>query len=340
MKSFNPAISFVRVVAMLSIIVGHICTEYRINTFQFGGIGVEIFLFISGYLYGTREINNYVQWGIKRWKRLIPPLWYAVAICTFVTILMGASMKWTVILTYIFCAQGIGRIVIKNRMQTLLGMGQTWFLTILVVCYILMLLLKKFPKIEKHIDEHRGLYVLGSVFLQITLCYVGIQIVYFLQFFIGYFLSKKDTDQTQNAWVNRRSVVALMVASIISAGVRLWTNRCIDGTILYDRVVARWSFCIISIWLISIMVLVCKKEWAERMVKSRIWALIDIMSYPLFLAHYMFLTGEMKVMNWLNGIAVQLIAFCFLTFIVAVCITLLTEWRSIGKIRKSNQVGV
>lgn len=43
MKKFNPAISFIRVVAMLSIILGHVCTEYGINTYQFGGIGSKYF---------------------------------------------------------------------------------------------------------------------------------------------------------------------------------------------------------------------------------------------------------------------------------------------------------
>lgn len=38
MKRFNPAISFIRVIAMISIILEHICTEYKINTYQFGGM--------------------------------------------------------------------------------------------------------------------------------------------------------------------------------------------------------------------------------------------------------------------------------------------------------------
>lgn len=37
MKSRNNAISFIRVIAMLSIIIGHWCTYKGINTFQLGG---------------------------------------------------------------------------------------------------------------------------------------------------------------------------------------------------------------------------------------------------------------------------------------------------------------
>ena len=63
MNKYNPAISFIRVTSMFSIILGHVCTEYGINTYQFGGIGVERFLFLSGYLYGTKYISDYRKWG-------------------------------------------------------------------------------------------------------------------------------------------------------------------------------------------------------------------------------------------------------------------------------------
>ena len=339
MKSFNPAISFVRVIAMLSIILGHVCTEYGINTFQFGGIGVEIFLFISGYLYGTKEINSYLHWGIKRWNRLIPPLWCAVAICAMITVVTGFSFEWKSLLLYVFCIQGISRILYLVKIPTLLGMGQTWFLTILIVCYIIMLLLKRFPKLEKNIDEHKAIYFLGAVIIQVLLCFVGIQIVYCLQFFMGYFLSKKDLNHAQNAWVTRPHVIMLTLFSVVSAAVRVVANQYIDGTILYDRIIARWSFCIISIWLIAILVLLCKKARIGQMVESRTWMLIDVMSYPLFLAHYMFLTGEMRVMIWLEKSICQLLAFVILTFLVATVITFLTEWKTVKRIIKSNRAG-
>lgn len=153
MKKFNPAISFIRVLAMFSIILEHICTEYGINTYQFGEIGVEVFLFLSGYLYGNKNIPHYTKWGY-RWKRLIPPLWCAVAICLMITIVLKAPFKWDSIVTYLFCVQGINRIAFNIQIPTSLGMGQTWFLTILVVSYVLMIALKRLPIIETGITKN------------------------------------------------------------------------------------------------------------------------------------------------------------------------------------------
>ena len=63
MKNFDFRISFVRVLAMLSVILGHWCSFAGIYTYQLGGIGVQIFIFLSGYIYGQKDIPNIMAWG-------------------------------------------------------------------------------------------------------------------------------------------------------------------------------------------------------------------------------------------------------------------------------------
>ena len=45
---------------MISIIIGHWCTFAGIYIYQLGGIGVEVFLFLSGYIYGQKKIPNLI----------------------------------------------------------------------------------------------------------------------------------------------------------------------------------------------------------------------------------------------------------------------------------------
>ena len=61
---FDPRISVIRVCAMLSIIAGHWLSMQNINHFQFGAIGVEIFFFVSGYLYSDKKIHNVKDWEL------------------------------------------------------------------------------------------------------------------------------------------------------------------------------------------------------------------------------------------------------------------------------------
>ena len=261
-----------------------------------------------------------------------PPLWCAVIICLVITIIMKAPVDWKSVLTYFLCAQGVSRVTFNFGVSTLLGMGQAWFLTVLVVCYVLMLVLKKNPSFENYVKKYESMVCVIAVVLQIALCYVGVQIIYFLQFFVGYFLSKLDTEGRQNNWISKKVFIYLTVASIILGGARLIANRYLDGTIFYNRIIARWSFSIIAIWLIAVLIIICKAKWAEKMVQSKPWKLLDLTSYPLFLTHYMFLTGPMKVMGWLPSVPLQLTVFAMLTALTAVIITVLTTRKNLIEI--------
>ena len=329
MKRFSPAISFIRVIAMLSIILGHICTAYSINTYQFGGIGVEIFLFISGYLYGNMTIPNSTDWWRKRWKRLIPALWCSAGICLAITIALKDSFDWKAVITCLFCVQGVSHIAFNMRIPALSGMGQTWFLTVLVVCYILILALKKYKRVEDKIGKTIIPSAVTAVAAQISLCFIGIQIIYILQFFIGYFLCRADTAENQNAWVNKKTVAGFTVASAVFAVLRLAAKRYIDETILYDRIISRWSFAVIAIWLIMIQILMCRCGRVKKLVHSRTWRLLDMASYPLFLSHYMFLTGPMKVMNWFGSLPLQFMMFAVFTILTAFIIIVLTAGKQL-----------
>lgn len=74
-------ISYLRVFAMILILACHIVQEHNnvyINmTAQFLNVGVSIFIIISGYLYGKKEIKEeYFKWIIKRAKRILIPMYF------------------------------------------------------------------------------------------------------------------------------------------------------------------------------------------------------------------------------------------------------------------------
>ena len=283
-------------------------------------------------IYTAPNIYQTIENGGVRWKRLIPPLWCAVAICLGVTIALSAPVEWASLLSYLLCIQGIGNIAFRVMVPTLPGMGQTWFLTILLACYVLMLLLKRHQKLEIAISKKWIASSFVAIIAQIGLSYIGIQTVYILQFFIGYFLSKIDTNEVQNKWVSRKSIIILTISSVVLGILRLLANRYIDGTIFYDRIIARWSFSVIAIWLIAVQIIVCRSALAEKLVKSKVWRILDIASYPLFLTHYMFLTGPMKVMEWFKGTSLQITMFIIFTVLSAGIITIVSSRNSIGEI--------
>lgn len=64
------SISILRVIGMISIVLCHFFGWLKINALaQFLNYGVYLFLFISGYLYANKQIDNYKQWIVTRLKK-------------------------------------------------------------------------------------------------------------------------------------------------------------------------------------------------------------------------------------------------------------------------------
>lgn len=190
----NDTISFIRVIAMMSIVIGHICTWNNIPTYQLGAIGVEVFLFISGYLYGNKKIENRRKWLINRGCRILIPFWILAAFLSLVMLIKGDVING---IKQIFCAalnlQGFRYLLpgFDVKLHFIGGIGHCWFVTMIMFCYVLTALIKG-SRIERRIDCRLGLAIGLAITLQIVLAYLGIQISYIIQFFVGYFYRRSE----------------------------------------------------------------------------------------------------------------------------------------------------
>lgn len=242
--------------------------------------------------------------------------------------ILGYDVTVNAALVYFLNVQGIDRIFRNLSLPVLKGMGQTWFLSVLVICYIIMLVLKKKPMIEKKIREHSKLAFLCSVLCQIVLSFVGIQIIRPLCFFYGYFWNKEKL----NMPMKKYSILTLLL--VMLTAMRFVTHILCDGSILYDYIVFGWSFVALAIWLIvtAIKVLDYIPQAISKIVSSRAWKILDIMTYPLYLTHYLFTSGEFAVIHWVNGLIGQIVVFVVLTCITAFLVLLFTDYKVVKKI--------
>lgn len=248
--------------------------------------------------------------------------------CILLRLFFRYDVTVSAAIVFFFNLQGIDRIFRNISLPVLKGMGQTWFLSVLVICYIIMLVLKKRPLIEKKVREHiKGAFVC-SVLCQIVLSFVGIQIIRPLCFFYGYFWSKEKL----NMQIKKYSILTLLL--VMLTAVRFITHAFYDNSILYDYIVFGWSFVALAIWLIvtAIKVLDYIPQAISKIVSSRAWKILDLMTYPLFLTHYMFTSGEFAVIHWVNGLIGQIVVFVVLTCTTAFLVLLFTDYKVVKKI--------
>ena len=268
--------------------------------------------------------------GGYRWIRLVPPLWVTVIIYLIICLGVNIDIERTALITYFFNLQGIQNVFRFISLPVFKGLGQTWFVTVIAFCYILMVAFKKAVKIECWIDQHLAISLLVGVALQVGFSYLGIQLSYFLQFFIGYFVTRKTDGK--NEWIHMKSFTFVTVFTIILAGLRLYARQTIDGTVLYDMVIARLSFNALAIWLIMLMVKICNLSIIQKMARRKIWRLLDLASYPLFLTHYMFLQGPFRISGVIDSMVLQLLVFIVLTIVSASVVMIITDRKSILKV--------
>lgn len=104
-KQESVAISYLRVTAMTFIVVCHFMQALASHWAWVFNIGVQIFLLISGFLYGHKHVDNWLNWYKKRFVRIYVPFFlFFVAVLPLYAVTDKISVKQ--IIVYVANLQG------------------------------------------------------------------------------------------------------------------------------------------------------------------------------------------------------------------------------------------
>ncbi len=105
-KPESTAIAHLRAIAMLLIVVCHICQSYNTGWEYLLNIGVQIFFLISGVLHGLKGIDNVRSWYRSKFIKIFVP-YYIYLLCVLPIFALfttnGISFRQTLI--YLFDIQ-------------------------------------------------------------------------------------------------------------------------------------------------------------------------------------------------------------------------------------------
>lgn len=118
----SSAITLVRVFAMCSIVLCHFQQALEIKWAWVFNVGVQIFFVLSGYLYGHKDIDNWIKWFIQRFIKLYVPLYiYTTIALTFILYLSDTPVSWI----HYLKAGGVS------------GLNHLWFMKAIALCYLI-----------------------------------------------------------------------------------------------------------------------------------------------------------------------------------------------------------
>lgn len=279
----NPSVSAARLIAMGLIISCHMLQYYDNELCRWLNVGVHVFFIISGYLYGSKEIDNptFIKKGFI--KILVPYYIFILASVLIYTLFAPNFLSFVSVFKAVLCA------------GTIKGLAHLWFIGYILFCYLLTPYLVWLRKIAN--DKS----LLGTI-LFFSVLIVFIQLIgfaydsyfrpdrvtcYIIGFFIPSILQKTNHNtKIVLLWITILLAIIVNCARIYFnyISVLFIPHALITILIIYGQF-------LLGLMLFSIMLTVLKLNYC-RLLK---WS--DKYSYSVYLVHLLFVLSPFTLMK-------------------------------------------
>ncbi len=301
----NLSISLIRIMAMTMILCDHIILHLQFPLrnliLQVMNSGVLIFVFISGYLYGNKKIENWKRWFQKRVVKICIPVWIFMLIDFLIEAAVWHHFDFRDV--FIFSVQMEGIVTVHAW-----GGGHLWFVTLILICYLITPILQwvKAQKPKKII----AIMTLAIAFpLQIVLAYstnIGMTTGHSLSwcviaigvYIVGYFVGNRLLPEQTS--IQRIGIITTF--AVVAAVIVLISNQRFDGEIIYDRIIIYYGLLIIDFWICAVLYWI-----GERIRSNKIKQLInhfDSVSYEIYIVHVLVMNlfyGRFNTLVYIMG---------------------------------------
>lgn len=322
---FNPSISLCRAAGVTLIILCHIASSLGMSALgQLLQTGVQLFLFISGFLYSNKKIDNGKKWIYHRFLRVCMPCYLWLICILGIALLRGQAISAFSVLLYFLNLQGYHYIfAFLPQMSGIEGLTHLWFITVIMVCYLLLFLLKRIE--NKNGNAIKRILLIGMI-LTIPLGILGFRIDYIWIYFAGYAAGKYWTT------IDGKTYLLLTATAVITGILRIITKRYCDNYTenhFYLYVVSAFSYNALAIWMYyTIDFLNTRFKLVDKHRHSLLTGAIhrvDAISFYVYITHYAFMEGELNSLRLTEYTALNIVLFLVISFCTAHILRFLTK---------------
>mgnify|MGYP004459918067 FL=1 len=297
------SIDLIRICGAFFIFLCHACSEsgssIGVALGQVFNVGVPIFFILSGYLHGQRTApTSKLRWYLKKLKRLLMPLYIFVVILAVLYRVVGLPIDMSCWWQTIVPICGLTQIYIP-------GCGQLWFLTHLLVCYLITPVLQGCDRLKR-----RGIALMALTWFAfcMVLAYTVPPIwCTLLNSILSYTIGFYALPYLLN---RKRSYSLLIGIAVLSCCCRLTFRHFFDETPFYNSVAT--ELCALVLALSVIVFLFQVGELFETTASSSVKLCVAALgkrTYGFYLVHYIFLTGPLKMQNFQSAFLNMAVAF-------------------------------
>lgn len=294
-------VTWLRAFAVISILLCHYVQEstnaYVQMSAQLFNIGVNIFFVISGFCFGLQgEIKDGLLWYRKRLKRIYIPYWGFLLFLAVIYMVLKLDFS---VGNWLTCVLGI-----QGARVGVLGADHTWFITAILLCYLITPFIAKKPFSKK--------WLIVGVFPAIFALLPNPSVYTLLSptcFYIGAYFMGRIYTGNHMTWKKAVAALGIMITSFV---IRFGTKIFADGTILYERIIVTYTQYIAAFAIFALAAFIFKNVKAGKYCKR-----FCKISFEVYLCHYMFVVGPISIMHLSYGFAVNMVLTTVATCAVA-----------------------
>lgn len=304
------SISFVRMLAMMFIVICHVMQYYDVELAWWFNVGVQIFLCISGYLYGRKRILDILVFYRKNFVKILIDY----------EIVVFAAVAATVLFTdTVITVEEIAGAVLT--VSTIAGGAHLWFIPTILMCYLLTPL---YERIFSRAEQSHKLLVPAAVLLFVMNELVFRQMFSYFNaawincYLIGFALRRF---QQYRFWYTGSAWLLTLTGAVfisIQASVRyLQLITLTDAWRPFYYPVCDYGHVFLGVALFcSGRVLL--RPFCNINLIQRILRLSDRYSYQIYLTHHFFILGPLSLMALTANSYVNVVLILLLTVLTAV----------------------
>lgn len=318
MKDYK--ISLIRLIAMLLIISCHIFQGLNMEIAFWLNVGVQIFFFLSGFLYGKKDTNiNVLEWYKKRLIKKLLPLAVLNIIILFIDVFFfNVKHDFLSILANLLGFGGFyGAFSITSH---------TWFVSYILLCYLITPLLAKIN--FKKMSSKKFYWHLLCIFLFLLAIYIfkvtNITIAWIFNYILGYYFAAFYVAQNKkyssfNIVVFILTILFLIPRMIIQYYPSYWPY---PSLLQYESLITTISHVFIGSSLFLLMYMIFYKI---KIKENVILKFSDKYSYYIYLVHQIFILNTFSLLWITSSLFINVIIILSVTIISALVLFNITK---------------
>lgn len=298
-KQESAAIAYLRCISVAFILVCHILQGLQNQWYTVFNIGVQIFFILSGFLYGKKYIKDVFNWYKNRMIRILIPFYiYLFFAISVVLLFSDQSIRPIQYIYYLFNIQGFDWGVIS-------GLGHLWFLSWLMICYLLTPILQYFAEEKKKY----AIYILLATLVMLGIC-CNTFFFWILLYVTSFFVSKYSI-VSHKVFVGVVTLIAITTIMLFS-----W-DRGLKYSILFHFIVALF---------IVILTMVLSKRLNHRSISNPLIRFIDNYSYEIYITHHLITLGYFSMLNLTASLPFNVLLIIVCTLLQAYVLKKVSNW--------------